>query len=334
MKNKAPTAAIAFTVLSIVVVGSAGCSPTTTTQPPSSQTTSPNRALDWDAEFGTIDWQKSVAEGCREDFQALIAATSTDHESCTPGSIDEQIIRPLTEQEKNLYRFIKTVVDRSAPAGHVLAGGYGDSRSVWVEDLNGDGPVDMALPLISRPSTSASQEAQRPPTRSILLVVTPTSMDGTSKKLAELSRFEEILAIDPAWVITGIDGSLDFDHDGKKELLIPGYGNKPSSVVFRVDYSKGTMSLLHQSANAREMDPVLIGGIGGAWYVSDRFFRDVDKDGIDELVRHDGRLTDDSNQPIKTESLGVFKWNGTFFDYSKAVSEQLKTSFDPSKDIR
>ena len=194
--------------------------------------------------------------------------------------------------------------------------------------------MDMAFSLITPPDTSTSLRDYTQPTNTVLMVVTPTSLDGTSRRLAEIGG-KELAAISPDGLPQplAVENTIDFDHDGIKELLIPGYANKPTSAIFKIDYSKGIISRLQERTSAGEMQPAYIISAGGFGYLVEGFLKDVDKDSVDDLVYHNRRFTDGSNKTIETATLDVFKWNGTFFDYSKSLSDQLKISFDPSKDI-
>jgi len=223
--------------------------------------------------------------------------------------------------KKDLYGFIETVVNRSAPPGYALEDRYGDSRNVWVEDLNGDGQSDLAFSLTTKP-----------PTNNILRIVTPLRFDGSSQVLAELSGHDlEVNA--PEGVLTGIEGSIDFNHDGERELLIEADANKPTSEIFKINFIEKTVRRLQARTGAGESQPVQIVSAGGFGYMVDQFLRDVDRDGIDDFVCQARRFTDGSNETIESATLSVFKWNGTFFDYSQSLSDQLAVLLDPAKDI-
>ncbi len=333
---------IILIIIGVLILGAIGYFSFTKTQPTVStvspdtktQPAVPDTSLNWKNEFGNSDWQKSVSEVCDQDFAILKYGKSDNATECTAWVRNGKPLRHLTDQEKNFFNFITEVVKRVALPGYVLGGVSGDSRDVWVEDLNSDGQMDMVIFLT--PESSKVHPGDYFPTdtsHNIFMIVTPTNVDGTSKKVAEISNTNlKKIAPDP-WGGVQVENTIDFNHDGIKELVVPGYGNKPTSAIFKIDWQKGLISQLSERTSAGKIQPAYIIGAGGFGYVVNGFLKDVDRDGVNELVYHDRRYTNGTNSVLESVTLDVYKWNGSLFDYSKPLSDQLRTSFDPAKEI-
>jgi|GEM_PF-5370275 len=266
-----------------------------------------SRSLDWQQEFGDINWQKSVYAICDKDFTILRYGSSSDRLSCESGTRGNVPLRHITEQEKKLANFIEQVVKMVASNDYVLGGVHGDSRDVWVEDLNNDGKVDMAIFLT--PASEMDAESRysfsKDTSRNILFIVTPTSLDGASRKMAELSEKDLEKIAPPSYTTFQFEKSIDFDRDGKKELLIPGYLNKPASSVFKIDYDKGTITQVQLCDGG---EPVYIGyGASALERLAEFYLKDEDRDGVDEFIEE--RL-ENNKVTLRT----VHKWNGSCFN--------------------
>jgi hypothetical protein len=103
--------------------------------------------------------------------------------------------------------------------------------------------------------------------------------------------------------------------------------------------AKGTVTQLNLSTPEGKILFIEIAHAGGgaaAFPSNETFFRDVDHDGVDELVivNLDSKGVDGGGNYITTlTSLEVCKWSGSFFEYSKTFSDKLKTNFDLTRDI-
>ena len=115
--------------------------------------------LNWKKEFGDVNWQKTVRIACGDSthYYGFLWSCGDVYNDTYSSTLT---VRVLSDPEKRLYDFIGRVALKNAPSGYVLGNpvgsrygaephqAIGDPTHAWVEDMNGDGNMDMVLPFI------------------------------------------------------------------------------------------------------------------------------------------------------------------------------------------
>jgi hypothetical protein len=299
-----------------------------------------DESFDWRKALAQTDWQLTRAM-CSDDnyyknngFQnCRILGAQFTHDD----SIHE--VRSITYSEQQLCNYISRVAYDALPKGHavVRGGTYGVSRSgckdVWVEDLNSDGIKEMIILGASSKTILESSHLStgRDRSQDVLLVVTPLDITGKSRSIANLSwkEAEEILpefAVD----IASIEGTMDFNHNGEKELVMPAPFNEPVSYVFVIDYDTGTFSPLKYDKYDQAGSAIHIGSASTATAGREFVLKDLNNDSADEYII--GGTSDTVSDTYAIKEIEVYEWNGEIFEHSPNLTEELKLTFNPETD--
>lgn len=235
-------------------------------------------------------------------------------------------IKPKEELEKLeiTQELINKIINNILPENY-------DRESVvsFIQDLNSDGLEEL---IISATSIVSPQEL---PHQAYIIVVTPFDKTGNFKKVAEFYFGEEegiIFRSTPrvSFLINN-SGILDIDGDGKKEIILglgTGGASNEAYGIFKIDWVLGEINWLKIRAEDGTVENTYFLEGGSVMHQESFYFKDIDQDGILEMVEKAVLYLNGLGEPEdweKGENLNwqiwVYKWDGLIFNYNKEMSE-------------
>lgn len=284
--------------------------------------------LNWEKEFEGADWHEVLFDNAYDPPERDCGAPPGV--SCYATMPGEP--RVPSPGEEKLREFMYRLVDKAAP-GYTMNVRY-RSPDLFIGDLNGDKVNEVAISVIPRPATIPVKDERTWNdllAKSKLIIVTPTDLDGRSIPVAEISG-SKLMVLGGFTCGWRVLGTFDFNHDGKKEFLLNGCAADASVfAMLQISWPNHAINQMESCAESGQPSgyPMYMGDGGRA---GDSHLKDLDGDGIDELI-NDTRYFNDNPWFNSKGELMVSKWNGKCFKESKELAQQLSASLKPGEEI-